>query len=313
VLDNRTFATRNFQPTCWQLTSDIQVDGERLGTVEIYYLEETPDSAAGPFLHEEQHLLNAIAKFLGETLERRRGEDERARYAAQLQALSQRLLDVQETERRAIARELHDHIGQLLTGLKLTLEMSAPLLGEEAKEHLDHARRLVHDLMVQVRHLSLDLRPTMLDDLGVLPALLWHVERFTAQTSVQVDFKHAGLDGRRFGPAVETAAFRIVQEALTNVARHAGVKHVTVRSWSDHEMLHVLVEDQGTGFEPQRVPATSHGLTGMRERASALGGQLTIDAAPGVGTCILAALPLLRSTAGVPPPSSGCSGHKETL
>jgi signal transduction histidine kinase len=312
VLDHRTFATPNFQHTRWQLTSDIQIDGERLGTVEIYYLEEKPDSAAGPFLHEEQRLLNVIAEFLGETLERRRVEDERARYAAQLQALSQRLLDVQETERRAIARELHDEIGQLLTGLKLTLEMRAPLLGEEAKEHLHHARRLVHDLMARVRHLSLDLRPTMLDDLGVLPALLWHVERFTAQTSVQVDFKHAGLDGRRFGPAVETAAFRIVQEALTNVARHAGVKHVTVRSWADHETLHVLVEDQGTGFEPQRIPATSHGLTGMRERASALGGQLTIDAAPGVGTCILAALPL-RSTAGVPPPSSGCSGHKETL
>ena len=304
VLDNRTFATPNFQHTRWQLTSDIQVDGERLGTVEIYYLEETPDSAASPFLHEEQHLLNAIAEFLGETLERRRVEDERARYAAQLQALSQRLLDVQETERRTIARELHDHIGQLLTGLKLTLEMSAPVMVEGAKENLEHARRLVHDLMARMRNLSLDLRPTMLDDLGVLPALLWHVERFTAQTSVQVDFKHAGLAGRRFGPAVETAAFRIVQEALTNVARHAGVKHVTVRSWSDHETLHVLVEDQGTGFEPQRLPAASHGLTGMRERASALGGQLTIDSAPGVGTCILAALPL-RSTSVVPPPSAG--------
>lgn len=295
VLDNRTFATHNFQHTGWQLTSDIQVYGERIGTVEIYYLEEKPDSDAGPFLREEQHLLNAIAKFLGETLERRRVEDERARYATQLQTLSQRLLDVQETERRAIARELHDQIGQLLTGLKLTLEMSAPLVLEEVKENLYHARMLVHDLMARMRNLSLDLRPTMLDDLGVLPALLWHFERFTAQTSVQVDFKHAGLDGRRFVPAIETAAFRIVQEALTNVARHARVKYVTVRSWSDHETLSVMVEDQGTGFEPQSIPATSHGLAGMRERASALGGQLTIDSAPGVGTCIMAELPL-RST-----------------
>ena len=299
VLDNHTFATPNFQHTRWRLSSDIQVYGKCIGTVDIYYLEEKPDSDAGPFLHEEQHLLHAIAKFLGETLERRRVEDERARYAAQLQALSQRLLDVQETERRAIARELHDHIGQLLTGLKLTLEMSAPVMGEEAREHLHHARRLVHDLMARMRNLSLDLRPTMLDDLGVLPALLWHVERFTAQTSVQVDFKHAGLDGRRFGPAVETAAFRIVQEALTNVARHARVQYVTVRSWADHETLSVMVEDQGIGFEPQHIPATSHGLAGMRERASALGGQLTIDAAPGVGTCILAALPLRSTSVGV--------------
>jgi signal transduction histidine kinase len=312
VLDHRTFATRNFQPTRWQLTSDIQVDGERLGTVEIYYLEETPDSAAGPFLHEEQHLLNVIAEFLGETLERRRVEDERARYAAQLQALSQRLLDVQETERRAIARELHDHIGQLLTGLKLTLEMSASLMVAEAKESLQHAQRLVHDLLARMRNLSLDLRPAMLDDLGVLPALLWHVERFTAQTSVQVDFKHAGLDGRRFGPAVETAAFRIVQEALTNVARHARVPSATVRIWADHATLSIRVEDQGAGFEPQRIPATSHGLAGMRERASALGGQLTIDSAPGVSTCILAALPL-RSTLLSPLPPQAAQGAKETL
>jgi signal transduction histidine kinase len=311
VLDHRTFATRNFQPTHWQLTSDIQVDGERLGTVEIYYLEETPDSAAGPFLPEEQHLLNVIAEFLGETLERRRVEDERTRYAAQLQALSQRLLGVQETERRAIARELHDHIGQLLTGLKLTLEMSASLMVAEAKESLQHAQRLVHDLLARMRNLSLDLRPAMLDDLGVLPALLWHVERFTAQTSVQVDFKHAGLDGQRFGPAVETAAFRIVQEALTNVARHARVPSVAVRIWADHATLSIRVEDQGAGFEPQRIPATSHGLTGMRERASALGGQLTIDSAPGVGTCILAELPL-RSTSGVPLPPQAAQGAKET-
>jgi signal transduction histidine kinase len=110
-----------------------------------------------------------------------------------------------------------------------------------------------------------------------------------------VDFKHAGLDGRRFVPAVETAAFRIVQEALTNVARHARVQSVTVRIWSNHETLSVMVEDHGIGFEPQSIPATSHGLTGMRERASAFGGQLTIDSAPGVGTCITAELPL-RST-----------------
>jgi signal transduction histidine kinase len=295
VLDHRTFATPNFQHTRWQLTSDVQVYGERIGSVEIFYLEEKPDSDVGPFLHEEQYLLNAIAKFLGETLERRRAEDERIRYAAQLQALSQRLLDVQETERRAIARELHDHIGQLLTGLKLTLEMRAPLLGEEAKEHLDQARRLVHDLLARMRNLSLDLRPTMLDDLGVLPALLWHFERFTAQTGVQVDFKHAGLDGRRFAPAVETAAFRMVQEALTNVARHAGVQQVTVRSWSDPETLRVMIEDHGAGFAPQAIPATSHGLVGMRERVIALGGQLTIDSAPGAGTCLMAELPL-RST-----------------
>jgi signal transduction histidine kinase len=113
------------------------------------------------------------------------------------------------------------------------------------------------------------LRPAMLDDLGLLPALLWLFERYSAQTHVQVDCKHVGLEGRRFGAAIETAAFRIVQEALTNVARHAQVPSVIVRLWSDPNMLGVQIEDYGIGFDPKTASAASSGLTGMRERASA--------------------------------------------
>jgi signal transduction histidine kinase len=148
--------------------------------------------------------------------------------------------------------------------------------------------------MAQVRNLSLDLRPTMLDDLGLLPALLWHCGRYTDQTGVHVDLRHTNLEGQRFRPEVETAAYRIAQEALTNVARHAGVDNVTVRLWIEQDTLSVQVIDQGAGFDPDDplISDTSSGLVGMRERAVLLGGELTIESAPGAGTCLTAKLPL---------------------
>jgi signal transduction histidine kinase len=212
----------------------------------------------------------------------------------QLQVLSRRLVETQEIERRHLARELHDEIGQALTGLKLVLEMSARLPGDAIREHIGEAQTLVNDLIVRVRDLSLDLRPAMLDDLGLLPALLWHLERYTTQTNVHVTFKHAGLKDVRVVPEVETAAYRIVQEALTNVARHAGVSEVVVRLWIDQELLNAQVEDQGTGFDAEAAMAAAmtRGLIGMRERVGSLGGQLTIESVPGVGTCLTAELPL---------------------
>jgi signal transduction histidine kinase len=130
--------------------------------------------------------------------------------------------------------------------------------------------------------------------LGLLPALLWHFDRYTAQTNMRVTFKHSGLQRRRFAPEVETAAYRIVQEALTNVVRHAGVSEVTVRLWADQDRLGVQIEDRGTGFDPEAALATSAttGLAGMRERAVLLGGQLMVESAPGAGTHLTAELPL---------------------
>lgn len=209
-----------------------------------------------------------------------------------LKALSLQLVEVQETERRHIARELHDEIGQLLTGLKLCLDMCMRLPVDEMRTNLDEARVLVNELIARGRELSLDLRPAMLDDLGLLPALLWHFERYTTQTGVLVRFEHAGLE-RRFSPQVETAAYRIIQEALTNVARHAGVDEVTVRLWSDQDRLRLHIEDQGTGFEPEvrLASGASSGLTGMQERAALVGGHLTIESAPGTGARLRAEMP----------------------
>lgn len=215
-----------------------------------------------------------------------------------LRALSRRLVEVQEAERRHIARELHDEVGQLLTGLRLLMEMGMRSPADAAKDNLNEAQALVNEIMARVRKLSLDLRPTMLDDLGLLPALLWHIERYTSQTSVRVDFRHTGLEGQRFAPEVETAAYRIVQEALTNVARHAGVSEAAVRAWCDQDVLSIRVEDRGVGFAPEAVlnAGASTGLSGMYERVALLGGQLAIEATPGTGVCLTAEIPLVSSS-----------------
>jgi PAS domain S-box-containing protein len=212
---------------------------------------------------------------------------------ALLQTLSRRMLTIQENERQHLARELHDEIGQLLTGLRLLLKDNGDWPADAVKTRFDQARSIVDDLLAKVRRLSFDLRPADLDQFGLLPALLAFFERFTEQTGVLVDFKHKGIDGR-FAPDVETAAYRIVQEALTNVARHAGVAGAIVRVWSDGSVLNLRIEDRGCGFDPEaaRRAARTRGLADMQERAMLLGGSVTIESSAGSGTTVAVELPL---------------------
>ena len=206
-----------------------------------------------------------------------------------LARLSQRLMEVQETERRHLARELHDEIGQYLTGISLLLSEFKRRPLDSLIVPLDKVLESVNDLIMRVRDLSLDLRPPMLDDLGLLPALLWLVERFSRQTSIAIDFRHRGLD-RRFPQDVETAAYRIVQEALANVARHADVSQAQVHASTDDHRLNVVIADQGKGFDTgaELVSGTTSGLSGMRERVRILGGRLSIESGPGAGTQVRA-------------------------
>ena len=229
------------------------------------------------------------AQLLEQIAERRRAEKE-------LRRLSNRLVEVQESERRNIARELHDEIGQLLTGLKLVIEMASRLPSDQLLGQCWQAQSMVNELIGRVRDLSLDLRPAMLDDLGLLHALLWHFERYASQTAIRVSFSHTGIEGHRLRSEIETAAYRIVQEALTNVARHADVSEVKVNVSADAENLSLQITDGGKGFQVSSAieSGASSGLTGMRERAKLLGGELAIDSAAGTGTIVMAILPLVE-------------------
>jgi signal transduction histidine kinase len=219
---------------------------------------------------------------------------------ARLKILTERLVDVQEEEKRRLARELHDEIGQMLTSLSLNLEIVSRSVqaGEEKggiQFELEVTRQQVKQLLEEVRDLSLNLLPAMLDDLGLLPTLLDYCQRYTSQTGILVNLSHRGLD-ERVPPQVEIAAYRIVQEALTNVARHAAVDQVDVRLWATSKQLGVQIEDKGVGFVLQEIESAynSHGIAGMRERAVNCSGSLEIETSPGMGVCLTAEFPLNR-------------------
>ena len=242
-----------------------------------------------PFTPDEIQLVQHVTRPLAIALQEARLMAQVIAGRERLQVLSRRLVAVQEEERRAIARELHDEIGQSLTGLKFVLELAAR---SGPHNGIGEAQTIVDDLVRHVRELSLNLRPAMLDDLGLVATLHWHIDRYSAQTGIAVDFAHDALG--RFPAEHETAIYRIAQEALTNVARYAGTDHVTVRLWANAVTLGVHVVDSGCGFDAAQALAShsSSGLAGMRERALLLGGRLTLASAVGVGTRVTAELPL---------------------
>ncbi|MBI4671097.1 MAG: PAS domain S-box protein [Chloroflexi bacterium] len=271
------------------LTVPLRHKDEWVGLVSAATTDQTR-----PFTTEDSELLAGLADQAALAVANARLFDQVRAGRQRLQTLSRRLVEVQETERHAIARELHDEIGQSLTGLSLVLEMAARALPHGVNVNLAEAQSIVNQIMKQVRNLSLELRPAMLDDLGLVPALTWQVQRYSTQTGIHVDLKLMGLEGKRFPTAVETAAYRIVQEALTNIARYARVQHAKVRVWTEDHTLGLMIEDAGIGFEADAALSSnqSSGLIGMRERAMLLGGHFVLESAPGQGTRVNAKLPL---------------------
>jgi signal transduction histidine kinase len=136
----------------------------------------------------------------------------------------------------------------------------------------------------------MDLRPAVLDALGLLPAVLWHVERYQSRTGITVHVRHQGVE-RRFAPAVEITAYRVIQEALTNAARHADARLVNIQLLADEGVLTVAIRDDGVGFIPEDI-AVANGLGGLRERVALLSGDVVIESKPGAGTLIMSELPL---------------------
>ncbi len=200
----------------------------------------------------------------------------------QLHMISKQLLEAQEGERRHVAAELHDDIGELITGLKLILERS-----NDDVTVISDARMITNELFQRLREISLNLCPTDLDDLGLSAALDGLFKRFTKQTRVMVHHNVNPLNGRRFDRDVEMTVFRIVQEALANVARHSGVNDTSVILHMTPRHVQVSVADAGKGFDINlKEGCESIGMAGMKERVNAVGGSLSIQSTPGRGTLV---------------------------
>src|SRR5689334_4898739 len=207
------------------------------------------------------------------------------------------ILHAQEQERKRIARELHDETSQVLTSLLISLAMlEESLTSDTGRARIADTRALAHQTLRAVRNLSIDLRPSALDYLGLLPALRWYLKEYQAKCGVVVEFVASGLKNR-LPPEMETAIYRIVQESLTNTAKHARAQKVWIALSEDGAVVRVHVRDNGRGFDAQAVLKTPWqdrglGLAGMVERATLLDGSVNIASRPGAGTTIDVTIPL---------------------
>ncbi len=219
----------------------------------------------------------------------------RKQVEARLQLLSRQLLETQEAERRHLARELHDEIGQTLTVLKINLK-ALELVSKRAKSYLHESLRLVDAILQQLQNISLDLRPSQLDHLGLIDTLRWYVDRQVQRIGLVLHFAADELQPRP-NPPIETACFRVVQEALTNIARHAQAQQVWITLRQHGAALELLICDDGIGFDievarAQAARGRGLGLLGMEERVRLIGGQFEIVTVPGKGTEICVCAPL---------------------
>jgi PAS domain S-box-containing protein len=271
-------------------------EGEFIGALNVYTLDEPRD-----FSLDELDLLRGIANQAALAIVQARLFDQVSVGRERLQALSHRLVEAQEVERRRIARELHDEVGQALTVIKINLQAAQRLKDPAAwAEHLEESIRTVQQTLQQVRNLSLDLRPSLLDDLGLVPAVRWYIDRQAQQAGLEAEFV-TDLADERFSSDLEIVCFRIVQEALTNVVRHAQAERIKVGLEQHDSCLHLRIQDDGVGFDVQEAlhqaaGGTSLGLLSMQERVALLGGEMRIDSAPGRGTEIEVQLPITLVT-----------------
>lgn len=212
----------------------------------------------------------------------------------ELEALSARLVDAQEEERRSISRELHDEVGQTLGALLVDLGQLSKLVPVEdnfLQTHIVRIKSIAETAVKSIRNLALLLRPPMLDDLGLVPALEWQGREISRRGDMEVDVRSEGVS-EQLPDDVKVCIYRVVQEALTNAARHSSAKHAQVSVVQSGDNIRVQIADDGKGFAAERVRGM--GILGMEERVKRLAGSLNIKSAPGKGTTVLAEIPAQR-------------------
>jgi signal transduction histidine kinase len=288
--DYRELARVHGLRACWS-TPIVGTDGRVLGTFALYYREPREASEG------DRALVARATHIAGIAIERRQLED-------QLRALSAHVESIREDERTAIAREIHDQLGQSLTALKMDLAWVArravaeTLTREVLLEKLRDTAAMIDEVIGQVRRISAALRPGVLDDLGLDAALEWQAEDFEKRSGLTCAVQ-SNLGDLHLEPELSTAIFRIFQEALTNIVRHAEATHIDVRiERQDHELFFEVKDDgKGISEDAARSPKAL-GLLGVRERVRRLGGTVTIEAALPTGTSLKVSVPLTRALGG---------------
>ena len=235
-----------------------------------------------------------IADSLAVALQNSRLYEEVCASREQLQKLSRHLVEVQEIERHHVARELHDEAAQGLAALMVRLRLLERDLdcSPEIVAAVDEVKEMAGEVLESLHNLAVDLRPVSLDKLGLLPALRQYADQFQQKYHIGIQIEAVGMDGLRLPPELEISLYRIMQEALTNVASHAHATNVAIILERQEAHWLAIIEDNGIGFDPADVAQSDRmGLFGMRERAESLGGRLTVESATGGGTTLYVEVP----------------------
>jgi signal transduction histidine kinase/PAS domain-containing protein len=293
---------------CPYRTTDERVDGVVLVCMDITprviaeaEIRRARDELELRVRERTEELSTANTQLQVEIAERTHLEQERIE-------LLRKLVMTQEDERRRIARELHDQLSQSVTALGLGLGILAnPAIAvAQRQQGLAHLQQIVAQIDQDIHRMAIDLRPTALDDLGLIPALRHYVERWTEQSGIRAEFQTIGLEAARLPRELESVVYRLIQEALTNVLKHAQAKQVSVILERHQDQLRVIVEDDGRGFDLDALEQAANvqqrlGLLGMRERVALVGGTLTIETALGAGTTLFVQLPIPPEAAELTP------------
>ena len=298
TLEGDTFRSVNFRETQWRQASDILVHGDCLGRVEVYYRREKPTLDEGPFLKEERHLLETIAKALGIIIERKQAEQKLRESEQNLRYLASQLLTAQESERNRISRELHDEVQQALIILKMKLSNIEKNLSPDQIGLRKDSRDLpeeIDGIIDNIRRLSRDLSPYALEDLGLSGALRHLVGEFGDLHNIECSIVMDEIDNL-FDRESQICIYRIFQESLTNIAKHSSANKIEVRSQTHDAYASFQVQDNGKGFDMTKVARVARGgglgLVAMDERVRMLGGSLEISSQEGQGTRVSFVVPI---------------------
>jgi signal transduction histidine kinase len=275
------------------VSAPLMVAGKALGALSV------GNDEPGSYNTTHVEIVEEVASSVALAVHSARLREDLDNNSHELQLLSARLISAQETEKKRLSHELHDEMGQLLTAISLNLaavERNIPETGSESlRERLDDANEFVVDLTNRVRSLSIDLRPSMLHDLGLLATLHWFVANYVRRTKTEIDFESDIPE--RLPEDVEITAYRVIQEALTNVSRHSDATVISLLVNCINGQLTIVVEDDGRGFDVRsgsngKPDVAGIGLVMMRERVAAVGGRLNVYSTPGNGTRLSAVIPV---------------------
>jgi PAS domain S-box-containing protein len=295
TLGMNAFKTANFKPGGFSQKAEFATTEGLHGSIEVIYLEQRPQEAEGPFLAEERNLINMLAEMIRVYLNQKYESEELNESYKQLRQLSSHLQTIREEERAIISREIHDELGQQLTGLKMDtawLKKKVDEQDKDAREKIEDMLSLIDSTVTTVRRISSELRPGVLDDLGLVAALEWQSSEFEKRTGITSTFRAPELE-LEFEKEIAIGIFRIYQETLTNIVRHAHATKLetTLERSGNNVILHI--KDNGNGFDMAEAKSKKTlGLVGMKERALMFNGELLVESEKNRGTTITVKIPL---------------------